>query len=75
MQRHVAFATALGLALAVAGVARGGSINPGDLIVVDRGNGTLDDVNPTSGAGFVIASGFSNPQGVAINSLGPGPWA
>jgi len=70
MQRRIAFATAVGMVLALAGVATAGSIAPGDLIVVDRGNGTLDDVNPTTGASTVIASGFSNPQGVAINSQG-----
>jgi len=59
------------LMLALAGAATAGQIMPGDLIVVDRGNGTLDDINPTTGAtNFVIASGFSNPQGVAINALG-----
>ena len=42
----------------------------GDIIVVDRGNGDLVNVNPTTGASSVIASGFSNPQGVAINSQG-----
>jgi sugar lactone lactonase YvrE len=70
MLRPMAFATAIGIMLAVAGVATAGSINPGDLIVVDRGNGTVNDVNPTTGASVVIASGFSNPQGVAINAVG-----
>ena len=67
------FMTALWLtmAMAFAGAATAGQINPGDLIVVDRGNGTLDDINPTTGAtNFVIATGFSNPQGLAINALG-----
>jgi len=70
MLRLMAFATAVGMVLTVAGVATAGSINPGDLIVVDRGNGTLDDVNPTTGASAVIASGFTTPEGVAINSRG-----
>jgi large repetitive protein len=70
MQRRLVFAMAVGSVLAVAGVATAGSITAGDLIVVDRGNGTLDDVNPTTGASVVIASGFSNPQSVAINAQG-----
>jgi len=70
MARLAAFATALGLALAVSGASTAGSISPRDLIVVDRGNGTLVDVNPTTGASTVIASGFSNPQGVAVNAQG-----
>ena len=70
MKRHVAFTAALGLVLTFVGVATAASISPGDLIVVDRGNGTLDDVNPITGASTVIASGFSNPQGLAINSQG-----
>ena len=52
------------------GTAGAGGITPGDLIVVDRGNLTLDDVNPITGASTVIAAGFSNPQGIAINSQG-----
>jgi sugar lactone lactonase YvrE len=47
-----------------------GQIKAGDLIVTDFGGGTVDDVNPTTGASFVIASGFSNPQGVAIDAQG-----
>ncbi len=71
MQRNLAITMALGLVLAVAGgVATAGSISAGDLIVVDRGNGTLDDVNPLTGASTPIASGFSNPQGLAINAQG-----
>ena len=70
MTRSAVFAGAFGLVMAVAASADAGSIQPGDLVVVDRGNGTLDDVNPTTGASSVIASGFSNPQGLAINSLG-----
>jgi hypothetical protein len=72
MRRRLAFTTSLGLmvAMAVAGSASAGSAIPGDLIVVDFGNGTLDDVNPTTGASFVIASGFSNPEGLAINAQG-----
>src|SRR5438105_11853950 len=72
MSRRCAIVAGLGLAvaLAMAEVAIAGPIQPGDLIVADFGNGTLDDVNPVSGASFVIASGFSNPQGVAINAQG-----
>lgn len=70
MHRNVTFATALGLVLAIARIATAGSINAGDIIVADRGNGDLVNVNPTTGASSVIASGFSNPQGVAINSQG-----
>jgi len=70
MQRRIAFATAVGMVLVLTGVATAGSIAPGDLIVVVRGNGTLDDVNPTTGASTMIASGFMNPQGVVINSQG-----
>jgi len=70
MQKRIAFVTAVGMVLILAGVASAGSIAAGDLIVVDRGNGMLDDVNPTTGASTVIASGFSNPQGVVINSQG-----
>jgi len=73
MSVRLGFMTALWLtmAMAFAEAATAGQINPGDLIVVDRGNGTLDDINPTTGAtNFVIASGFSNPQGLAINALG-----
>ncbi len=70
MPRLMGFATAVIMMLTVAGIATAGSISPGDLIVVDRGNGTLDDVNPTTGASVPIASGFMNPQGVAINAQG-----
>ncbi len=70
MHMRTAFATGLGMVLSLAGIATAGSIAAGDLIVVDRGNGTLDDVNPTTGASTVIATGFSNPQGVVINSQG-----
>ncbi len=70
MKRRAVFAGALGFLLAVAGVAHAGSIQAGDLIVVDFGNGTLDDVNPTTGATSIIATGFSNPEGLAINSKG-----
>jgi sugar lactone lactonase YvrE len=70
MQRHVRLAAILGLTMAVGGVASAGTIPPGSLIVVDRGNGTLDDVDPTTGSSTVIASGFTNPQGVVINSQG-----
>ncbi len=70
MHMRTALATGLGMVLALAGIASAGSIAAGDLIVVDRGNGTLDDVNPTTGASTVIATGFSSPQGVAINSQG-----
>src|SRR5271155_1778646 len=70
MQRLMKLLTAVVIVVAFAGVATAGSISPGDLIVVDRGNGTLDDVDPTTGAATVIASGFSNPQGVVINSQG-----
>ncbi len=30
----------------------------------------MDDVSPITGSSFVIASGFSNPQGVAVNAQG-----
>ena len=70
MTRRAVVAGAFGLMMAVATGADAGMIHAGDLIVVDRGNGTLDDVNPTTGVAVVIASGFSNPQGLAINSLG-----
>jgi large repetitive protein len=70
MQRSMILMAVVGMVLAVAGVATAGSINAGDIIVVDRVNGTLDEVNPTTGASTVIASGFSNPQGVAINAQG-----
>jgi sugar lactone lactonase YvrE len=73
MSVRLAVMTALWLTMemAFAGAASAGQVMAGDLIVVDRGNGTLDDINPTTGAtNFVIASGFSNPQGVAINALG-----
>jgi hypothetical protein len=70
MQRQLRFAAILGVWLAIGGVASAGQIQPGDLIVVDRGNGTLDDVNPTTGASVVIASGFSVPEGVTISSQG-----
>jgi sugar lactone lactonase YvrE len=73
MSVRLAFMMALCLtmAMAFARAATAGQINPGDLIVVDRGNGTLDDINPSTGVlNFVIATGFSNPQGLAINALG-----
>jgi streptogramin lyase len=73
MYVRLSFMTALWLTMVIAfaDTAAAGNINPGDLIVVDRGNGTLDDINPTTGAlNFVIAAGFSNPQGVAINAMG-----
>ncbi len=70
MQARIACAMTVGLILAVAGVATAGTVSPGDLIVVDRGNMTLDDVNPVTGASTVIASGFGTPEGVAINAQG-----
>ncbi len=70
MSRRMSIAVVLGLLTCTGGVAVAGQIKAGDLIVVDRGNGTLDDVNPTTGASFVIASGFTTPEGVAINSQG-----
>jgi sugar lactone lactonase YvrE len=70
MYRYFTFAMALGLVLILADIATAGVVQPGDLIVVDRANATLDDVNPTTGASFVFASGFSNPQGLAIDSQG-----
>ena len=70
MLRSIPFATVMGLVLTFAGIATAGMIQPGDLIVVDRGNGTLDDVNPTTGATSVVASGFTNPQGLVIDSQG-----
>jgi len=70
MHMRTALATGLGMVLALAGIASAGSIAAGDLIVVDRGDQTLDDVNPTTGASTVIATGFTNPQGVVINSQG-----
>ncbi len=48
----------------------GGGIPAGDLIVTDFVNGTLDAVDPTTGAVTVIATGFSNPKGVAVNAQG-----
>jgi glucose/arabinose dehydrogenase len=68
VQRQIVFTTTLGIAPALAAAANAGSIKSSDLIVIDRGNGTLDDVNPTTGASTVIASGFSNPQGLTINA-------
>ena len=73
MRPRLAFSIGLGLmaTIGLVGSANADLVQPGDLIVVDRGNGTLDVVNPTTGAtNFVIASGFSNPQGVAINAQG-----
>ena len=70
MPKPVQTLVVLGFLMAVGGDALAGHINAGDLIVVDRGNGTVDDVNPTTGASFVIASGFSNPQGLVLNSQG-----
>src|SRR5207302_659478 len=70
MRRHVVWAVAVGFALATSSVANADLIKAGDLIVVDRGNRTLDDVNPVSGVSTVIATGFSNPQGLAINAQG-----
>src|SRR5215471_13416307 len=74
MSRRTAYATVLGLimAMALAEVATAGQVNPGDLIVTDFINGTVDDVNPTTGASFVINQGFtfSNPQGVAVSPNG-----
>jgi hypothetical protein len=69
---RLVFVTALGLTMAMAytGAAGAGQIKPGDLIVVDSDLGNLDDVNPTTGVSFVIASGFNNPVGVAINAQG-----
>ena len=70
MKRTAIIAGTLGAVLGVAGVADAALIKAGDLIVVDRGNGTLDDVNPITGDSTIIASGFSNPQGLAINLVG-----
>jgi hypothetical protein len=69
---RLAFATALALTIAIvcAGTATGEGITAGDLLVIDNANGTLDDINPTTGKGFVIASGFSNPRRLAISALG-----
>jgi sugar lactone lactonase YvrE len=60
----------LALFSGVARLATAGAIHAGDILVVDRGNGTLNDVNPVTGASFTIASGFSNPQGLAVNANG-----
>ena len=72
MGRRYTLATVLGLTVAIglAEVATAGPVKPGDLIVTDFVNGTVDDVNPTTGASVVIASGFTNPQGVAVNAQG-----
>lgn len=74
MGRHSAFATVLGLAMTMglAGVANAGLVQPGDLIVTDYINGTVDAVNPTTGAMTQINQGFnfSNPEGVAVNAQG-----
>jgi hypothetical protein len=58
--------------LAFAEAAPAGQIQPGDLIVTDFVNGTVDDVNPITGASFAINQGFlfSNPKGVAVNAQG-----
>jgi hypothetical protein len=71
MSVRLAFVTALGLtmAMAFAGTATA-DIQAGDLIVIDNFNHSLDDINPTTGTGFVIASNFTDPQGVAINAQG-----
>ncbi len=60
----------IALLLGTATRARAGVIQAGDLIVTDFAAGTLDDVSPVTGASFVIASGFSNPQGVAVSAQG-----
>ena len=72
MPVRLALVSALGLTLAFAGTATAGQIMPGDLIVTDRGNGTLDDINPNTGAlNFVIATGLSGfDQGLAIDTKG-----
>ena len=72
MSVRLALVTALGLtmAMAFAGTATAGGITAGNLIVIDNVNGTVDDINPTTGTGFVIASGFSDAHGLAINAQG-----
>jgi sugar lactone lactonase YvrE len=72
MSVRLALVSALGLTIAVAfaGTATAGGITAGNLIVIDNVNGTVDDINPTTGTGFVIASGFSDAQGLAINAQG-----
>ena len=70
MSVRLAFITALGLtmAMAFAGTATAAGIMAGDLIVIDNSNHSLDDINPTTGTGFVITSNLTNPHGVAINA-------
>jgi hypothetical protein len=65
MRRYPRLATILGLTIAM-GLARpaAGAVKPGDLIVTDYVDGTVDDVNPITGASFAINQGFvfSNPK-------------
>ena len=61
--------------LAFAGImqtatALGGTIHPGDILVVDTGGQSLVDINPTTGAVNFAVTGFVNPQGVAIDPQG-----
>jgi hypothetical protein len=60
------------MAMGFAGTATAGTVKAGDLTVTDFINGTVDDVNPTTGASFVINQGFtfSNAQGVAVSPNG-----
>lgn len=62
--------TTIAVLLGSASTGRAGAIQAGDLIVTDFANGTLDDVNPVTGASFVIAGGFTNPQGIAVDAQG-----
>ncbi len=72
--RQLGFALFLGISamMAAGGVATAGGVQPGDLIVTDYINDTVDAVNPVTGASTVINQGFhfTNPQGVAVNAQG-----
>ncbi len=70
MSHRRVLAMGLMLTIGLAQAATAGVVHPGDLIVTDFVHQSLVDVNPTTGASFTIATGFINPQGLAINSQG-----
>ena len=70
MHKRLTFLALILIAHAAAGSSFAGTIHGGDILVVDSGGQALVDVNPTTGASFVVATGFVSPKGVAIDANG-----
>src|SRR4051794_15672361 len=70
MHKRLTFLALILIARAAAGSSFAGTIHGGDILVVDSSGQALVDVNPTTGASFVVATGFVSPKGVAIDATG-----